>query len=352
MNFKQSVLVVSLLFFASCVERGATTHSTIKVKCEEVRSECGVGHTSSYPGKVMAVSDVNLSFRVAGVIDKIAAKEGQFVRRGEVVAYMDDRDYKLQVEATQAEYNSIKGEVDRIVALYGDHSVSQNDYEKAVNGLKQITVKLSAHCNAYEDTKLKAPFDGYVQTINFDRGEAVAAGTPVMKFVSASSPEIVVNIPAVEYLRRAKLLSATATLSSYPERSFALEYIGVSHKANLNQLYETRFRVLSEDGIYPTFGMSTMVSLNYDSAESSKLSIPLSAVFERAGASYVWRVVDNSTLLTPIEVGKINRDGRASVSGGLQAGDVIVTAGVNSLKEGENVEPLAKPSKSNVGNIL
>ncbi len=352
MKFKVSVIVATLLLSTSCVEREASTQVVVKVKSEEVKRECATGHTSSYPGKVTAVSDVNLSFRVAGVIDKIAVTEGQYLRRGEIVAYMDDRDYKLQYEATQAEYNSIKGEVDRIIALYGDQSVSQNDYEKAVNGLKQITSKLSAHRNAYEDTKLKAPFDGYIQKINFDRGEAVAAGMAVLKFVSAAAPEIVVNIPAVEYLRRKELSSATATLSSYPDRKFSLEYIGVSHKANLNQLYETRFRVKSEDSVYPTFGMSAMVTLNYQNDNMAQTTIPFCSVFEREGRSYVWRIVDGRSQLTQVEIEKINRNGRAVISSGVEVGDLIITAGLNSVKDGASVEPLAKSTKSNVGNIL
>ncbi len=352
MKFRLSFILSTLLFLSSCNSAPEPKSGVQRVKCELAKSVCGEVISATYPGKVTAAADVNLSFRVAGVVDEVVVREGQFVREGEIVARLDSRDYKLQMDATQAEYDAIKGEVSRVVALYYDNSIPKNDYEKAVSGLKQITAKLSAHRNAYQDTQLKAPFAGYIQKVNFDKGEALSAGMPIIKFVSASAPEVIVNLPVVEYLRRAELSSATATLSSYPDVEYELELIGVSHKSNLNQLYEARFRVKSNGETYPSLGMSTMVSLTYPSQTSSQVSIPLSAVVERDSKSYVWQIVDGTAQLTPVEIGKINSDGSVILKGGVVAGDSIISAGVNSLKEGAKVEPIATPSKSNIGNIL
>ncbi len=352
MKFRLSFILSALLFLSSCTTTQNSKDSVQRVKCEQVRSVGDVVISTSYPGKVTATADVNLSFRVAGVVDKIEVREGQFIKEGDVVARLDSRDYKLQLDATQAEYDAVEGEVNRIIALYEDNSIPKNDYEKAVSGLKQITSKLSAHSNAYQDTQLKAPFDGYVQKINFDKGEALSAGMPVMRFVSASSPEVVVNIPVVEYLRRAELSSASATLSSMAGVVFTLDLIGVSHKSNLNQLYEARFRVRPNGGVYPSLGMSTMVSLEYPSGAIAHVVVPFSAIVVRDSKSYVWQIVDGVAKLTPVEVAKINSDGTALLSSGVLAGESVISAGVNSLKEGAKVEPIATPSKSNVGNIL
>ncbi|MFI3267879.1 MAG: efflux RND transporter periplasmic adaptor subunit [Rikenellaceae bacterium] len=352
MSIKLCLISLAFLFLASCVENKETKDVIVKVKCEEVKSVSDIVESSTYPGKVSAAADVNLSFRVAGVIDKIVVKEGDFVRKDQIVAYMDNRDYKLQLDATQAEYDAIKAEVDRIIALYEDESVSANDYDKAVNGLKQITSKLAAHRNAYEDTNLKAPFDGYIQTVKFDKGEAVSAGMPIISYVSASAPELVIYIPVVEYLKRGSLSSATATVNSFPNTIFNLERVGVTHKANLNQLYEFRFAVKPEDGKYPSLGMSAMVTLNYEGEENEKVSIPFSAVVEKDGASYVWQLSNGVVNLKQVEICEIKTNGTAIIDNGISCGDIVVTAGVNSLKDGQRVERLSAPSKSNIGNVL
>lgn len=352
MNSKLSFLALILLLLSSCGGGQDVKNYTQKVKCEEVKSVGQIVESVSYPGKIVAAADVNLSFRVAGVIDRIVVNSGDYVRDGQIIAYMDERDYKIQLEATQAKWDAINGEVERISVLYAEKSVSQNDYEKAVSGLRQISSQLAAHKNAYEDTQLKAPFDGYIQSVNFHRGEAVAAGTPIVKFVSSAAPEIIVNLPSSEYLRHQELLSANATLTSFAGKTFNLERIGISHKANLNQLYEAKFRVVASDGIYPTLGVSTMVQLNYSGEDNMAVSLLFGAIVQRDGECCVWKIKDGVVQLQRVVVDKIHNDGSAIIKNGVSAGDIVVTAGVNTLTPGQRVEPLQSASKSNVGNIL
>lgn len=352
MKFKLLVVVAVAMMTMSCVESEQRADSLRKVKCEAAELVEQVSESSKYPGKVHAAREVNRAFRVAGVVDQIRVKEGDFVREGAVIATMDSRDYKLQLAATQAEYDAIKGEVDRVIQLHEDESVSQNDYEKAVNGLKQIEAKLQSHKNALADTELKAPFSGYVQKIFFDRGATVSAGMPVLSIVSSSAPEVVINIPANEYIKREKLQSATAKSELYPDVTFELKRIGTTYKANLNQLYEARFQLAAAEGVTPSPGMTVMVSLNYGEIHDDRVSIPFCAVIERDGKSHVWIIESGKATLREVKLGEIKTNGRAVITSGISAGDQVITAGVNSLKEGQKVEPLAKGTDSNIGNIL
>ena len=74
----------------------------------------------TYPGRVKAAADVDLAFRVAGPIIRIPVQVGSFVRKGEVIAEIDPRDYELQYKATEAEYKQIKSEAERVIEpVYG-----------------------------------------------------------------------------------------------------------------------------------------------------------------------------------------------------------------------------------------
>ncbi|MFR9650354.1 MAG: efflux RND transporter periplasmic adaptor subunit [Rikenellaceae bacterium] len=354
----RGVIKISLLLFVifgvvSCGgATSSTTQSTKRVKCQEVQSFTDKPSNSLYPAKVVAASDVNLSFRIAGIIERIAVEEGDFVKKGSVIAIMDNRDYKLQLDATQAEFNAIEAEAKRVISLYESQSVTQNDYDKATSALEQITAKLEAHRNAYEDTQLRAPFSGYIQKINFRQGEAVSAGRAVVSFIDASSPEVIVNIPVVEYLRRDNLLSASASISNIEQGDFELNLIGITHKANLNQLYQARFRVVSNDGVYPPLGVSAMVSLEFNQEDSDLTIIPASALVEHNGESSVWLIEGNQAQLRGVTIEELRGDGRVVIKSGLTPGEMVITAGVSRLKSAERVEPLERPSKSNVGNIL
>lgn len=353
MKLSNSLILVLALTMASCKSVEKSVESVRKVKCESVVAVDSNFDYVNFTGKVVAATDVNLGFRVAGIVEEVCKSDGAFIRKGDVIARLDSRDYAIQLTATEAEYEAIKAEVDRVVALYEDQSVSANDYDKAVNGLKAISAKLNAHKNALSDTELKAPFDGYVQKSNFDKGEAVAAGTPVVSIISATAPEITINIPTPYYVRQKEFESATATFDIYKDEKFNLILKGVSPKSNLNQLYKATFVVeKSEKGTMPIAGMSAMVEVCYSSNQATSLSIPFSSISEDNGVSRVWLIKNGVVNSSEVEVIEIKSDGRALLSGGVVQGDKVVTAGVNSLKEGQKVEILKESSTSNVGGIL
>ncbi len=141
----------------------------------------------------------------------------------------------LQLAATEAEYKQVTAAAERVIRLYEKQSVSENDYDKAVSGLQQITAKYNAHRNALADTRLTAPFDGYVQKIHYDAGETVAAGMPVVSLISSSAPEVEINIPASEFIRSDEFKTYRCSSEIYPDREFPLKLVSISRKANLNQ---------------------------------------------------------------------------------------------------------------------
>lgn len=315
----------------------------------------GEKKTVSFPGKVKAASEVNLAFRISGPITKINVTEGQFVRKGQVIAEMDSRDYAIQLSATEAEYKQIKAEAERIIQLHERQSVSENDYDKAVSGLQQITAKYDAHKNALSDTKLKAPFDGYIQKRYFDSNETISAGMPVFSMISAGTPEVEIYIPAGEFIQRDQFDSYSCYFELYPNRTFPLELIAINRKANLNQLYTVRLRFNKEpDSPLPSPGMSTMVTIQYKPENATMVSIPLNAVFEINNSPTVW-VYDSTQQRVnarAIRISEIMTDGTLTVSEGLRAGEKVVSAGVHHLSDGEKVKLLPQTTETNVGGLL
>ena len=134
-------------------------------------------YTINHPGIVREAHTINLGFKTAGQIERIHVREGDYVRQGELLAELDDTDYQLGVEALQIQYDQLKDEVKRMTQLFNQKSISANDYEKAVSGLKQLGVQLQVNKNKLDYTKLYAPTNGYVQSVNFSPAEMVNAGT-------------------------------------------------------------------------------------------------------------------------------------------------------------------------------
>ena len=157
---------ISLYSLLSCSNGAKDTQEYQTVKTDTVIS--AGGQTSlQYPGKVKAAQDISLAFRVSGTIQKIYVKDGARVQAGQLLAELDPADYQIQLDAAEAEYQSVKAEAERVMALYKENVTTPDANDKAMYGLKQITAKYNHAKDQLEYTRLYAPFSGYVQKTSF-----------------------------------------------------------------------------------------------------------------------------------------------------------------------------------------
>ena len=135
---------ISLILLSSCAQRAreAKGHQTVKI---DTVVSADKQTFLQFPGKVKAAQDISLAFRVSGTISKIHVKDGARVQEGQLLAELDPTDYQVQLDATEAEYQQIKAEAERVMALYKDNGTTPNANDKAVYGLKQITAKYKHH---------------------------------------------------------------------------------------------------------------------------------------------------------------------------------------------------------------
>ena len=328
---------------------------TIKTVKVTAAVRYGGGKKAYFPGKVRAASEINLSFRISGPVVGIHVEEGQFVRKGQMMAKMDMRDYAIQFAATEAEFTQVKAEVERVTQLFELEIGTANDYDKAISAMKQITAKYNAHKNALEDTKLTAPFDGYVKKRYFDEGETIGAGTPVFSIISAASPEVIMNIPVGFYMQRNIFDTYTCHFELFPDKTYPLELISINPRANLNQLHTVLFRLKNnENWTMPPIGASTMVTIHFKQENTEMVSIPLAALFELDGKPTVWVYDENEQKVEArnIFLHEIRKNESIVVSEGLKTGERVVSAGVHRLSAGEKVRLLPLASQSNIGGVL
>ena len=310
------------------------------------------GSSVTYPGKIQAASNVKLAFRVAGPIRKIYVNAGQYVKKGQLLAELDPRDYRIQFNATQAEYTQVKGEADRIIELYQRGSVSLNEYDKAVAARKRVTALYNAHLNALNDTRLKAPFDGYIQNKYYSAPEIIAQGTPVVSMIDDDYFEVHINIPSGDFIRREDFLNFYAVADVIPDSILPLELLDITQGANYNQLFTARFRLKRNPQLAP--GMSVSVTIGFKPSEHAMSMVPVSALFQRDGETFVWLYEPERETIRRVivEVHRLTKDAEAMVKSSLRKGQMIISAGVNDLKDGQKVRLLPPVSASNIGGLL
>lgn len=345
------------LFAVVIVAAGCKEHTQksgdMLVDIVEVQGHANARHTE-YPGQTEAKDNTDLSFKVAGNIRKVYVKEGDHVTQGQVLVRLDSRDYETQLAATESEYRQVKAECERVMAMHAENAVSDNNYDKARSGLERITAKLKNHRDQLDDCVIRAPYAGYVSRVYRSDNEAAGPGIPVVGLFTSTGIEVVINVPETEHARRGQKATYQATFSALPGRVFPLHLRSVSQQANANQLFQMRLS-LASDVHEVTPGMSAMVSIDHEATPGdSKTQVPVGALCNEGGQAYVF-VYDstkNTVHKTPVEVEALLTDGHAVIAQGIAAGQQVVASGVTRLCDGQQVKPLAKASKENVGKLL
>ena len=305
-------------------------------------------------GVVREASEVNLGFKTPGQISRICVKEGDHVRKGQLVAQLDDADYKLGVEAAQIQFDQLSREVERMERLHESKSLAGNDYDKALAGLRQVEVQLKTNRNKLDYTHLYAPASGVVQSVNFEPSEMVDAGTPVVVLMESGRFEVEADMPQDVYMRLGSLAGATCRAAFDRDGAMPVSLAWVVPKADGSQLYKARLVFDGKADSRLTAGMNVEVDLQLaDSTAGSRYVLPLHALFQEKGRTFVW-TVGNDSVVRRVAVNVVRLEGteQAVVEAGLKGNERIVRAGVNALREGEKVRILAEPSATNVGGLL
>ena len=305
----------------------------------------GASGVRSYPGTVQAADRVELSFRVGGPLIEFPVKDGQKVQKGQLLARIDPRDYKIAVDKAEAEFAKADADYKRYQQLYEKEAVSLSDLELR-QAQRDVTKSNLDNAKAdLSDTYLRAPFSGEIGETYFETGEDIKSKERILGLHGVDVIEIVVNVPENDKAQfdpqRAKSRTITASFAFAADREFDLTLSEFSAAADpRTQTYKATLSMSQPEGVNIQPGMTAEVHLYPLPSETSQVStefvIPAIAVL--AGdddAQYVW-VVDQAEMTiqrTEVKVGPVTGTAEVTILSGLSLGDRIVVAGVTTLRE-------------------
>ena len=320
---------------------------TVEIRYDKTQS------TDRYFGSVQSRYEVDQAFRVGGKVVSRKVDVGQKVRQGDVIAILDETDYKLAVEAAQqqlaaadAQARQAESDQKRLNALKADGSVSPSDDEKAQSNAQTTRATAEADArnldlarNRLEYTTLRASQDGVVTSVKFEVGQVVAEGQPIVSIAKEAEPEIVVNVPE-DALATFKTSQYKAWLASAPDHVFDVVLRELSPQASpQTRTFRARLKPATPRPL-PLGATATLV-VERPAGESTSAAIPAAAITQNKGQPAVWVVGREGTAavgtvkLLPVSVhGYDNDDVLVS---GPSAGALIVTAGVQKMAPGLKV---------------
>lgn len=299
----------------------------------------------TFPGRVRSVQRAELAFAVTGTLREFPVKEGQRVKKGEILGQLDSASYERTLAGVQAEYDATKGEADRAEQLFRNKLVAFAEIDARRAALEISRSKLAAARAEVSDCTLRAPFSGTVSKRYVENFQRVQAKEPALSLQDLDHLEIVIHVPERVVRSEPMRRSAIARIEGLPGGAFSVELKSYSTEADpLTQTYEIVMSFAKPDGLQVLPGMGATIQVDASGVAPGKASIlvPLAAVVgASSGEPFVWTVDPGTSRVAsrPVKVGELQGD-RIAISDGLAEGEQIVIAGVHSLRAGTQVRPM------------
>ncbi len=290
-------------------------------------------------GTVRYRRETPLAFTTAGKVAVVRFEEGDVVRRGALLAALDTTLVGADMNVAAAERDRMRAEFERVRSLYADGWVTKARFEAADAALKGAEARLSQAGFARSTAQLYAPSSGVVLMRNVQAGQVIAAGTPVLMLGEADGG-FVFRVPIVD--RDASKLrvgmAADISIESAGEAPVTATISEIDGRANeATGAFSVQFRLPNRPQLRSgQIGTATLKLNSLDAA--AQFQVPASALFGvRTGEGLVYLVnADNRVETRNVNIERITDD-FVLLSGGLRAGDRVVTSGLEKLRTGSVV---------------
>lgn len=306
-----------------------------------------LNHILNAVGTLRANESVTLRPEITGRISDILFKEGEAVKAEKALIQLDGSSYQAELAQAQAQANLSRAEYQRAADLLERRVGSQTDRDTRLAQLRVNEAQVELARTQLAKTTIRAPFDGVVGLRHVSPGDFVSAGQDLVEVTDFAEMKLDFTLPERNLSQIQVGQQIEVNVDALPGEVFQGEVYAISPSSRSgSHNLSIRARIPNDSGkLRPgLFARITIITGQDDQA----LMVPESAVIPENNAFFIMRLDENNQVgLVPVTLGS-RRFGIVQILSGLEAGDVIVTAGQIKLRPGMPVTPLF-PQTNNQG---
>lgn len=357
-----AILIGCMVSLAGCKQQGAG--ESIPAAYDVITVSAGPTEINeSYSASIRGRQDIEIYPQVSGKITELCVTEGQKVKKGEVMFVIDQVPYRAalrtaiaNVHAAEAQVETARLDYTSKQQLFAEQVVSEYDLSTARNALavaeaslEQARAQETDARNNLSYTEVKSPSDGVVGTLPYRVGALVGASLPQPLTTVSDNSSMYVYFSMTENQLRALLReygSPDSLIQKMPSISLQLNdgtlYGGKGHIESISGIINTQTGTVSVRSVFPnegrlllSGGIGNVIIPHHD---KSAIVIPQTATTELQDKILAYKVAkDNTVSAVEIKVDKLNDGKQYIVRSGLAVGDIIVTEGVGTLRDGVQI---------------
>jgi multidrug efflux system membrane fusion protein len=351
-----TIAAIAATALFGCSSEPPQTEEIVRPVMYEPVYATGGGQARSFSGAARADVESNLSFKVAGNISRVHVKVGDRVEKGAPIADLDPTDFELQVEdaeasllQSQSQARNARANYNREQSLYVNQNASRADLDAALAQKEsaEATVastekKLELAKRQLRYTRLTAPAAGSIASVDAEVNENVSSGRSIVMLAGTGSPEVEVAVPEILIDQIQEGAVVTVRFDAIPGGSFpaTVTEVGIA-SVGFATTYQVKVRLeAEEERIRP--GMAAEVTFRFSRTDDrERFVVPPVAVAEDGNGRHVFLVTPTEdgfgvVKRIPVVVGQLTSRG-LEITDGLNDGDLLITAGVSRITDGQKV---------------
>jgi len=318
-----------------------------------------VNQALEFTAVVDAVNRADLSFKISGELTHFLVKQGDKVKKGDVIAKLDDTDLIIYLAEAQAHYDKAMADLSRAKELVKTSYISASEFDQIRTSAQSAKAQLAGANNNLNYSTLRASFDGIIAKVYSKNHQEINAKEPIVRLHDLSQIQLIVNIPEsimIHLQKNAAQGEVNASFNSIKNHKFPLQFSEVSTLADEHsKTYEVIFTMEALAGYVILPGMTASVRAqvalpNHEGEVQPSFYLPSHTVLKDSQGNYVFVVNKHDVGVgrisrKPVVIGNITAQGIEVFSGSksdstssLQSGDHVVSAGMSKVTSGTLVK--------------
>jgi membrane fusion protein (multidrug efflux system) len=296
----------------------------------------------SLPADIEPFEDLWVKAEVRGQVVRIPAKEGQRIKKGQLLVKLDDRDYRSRLARIEANYRLAKQDYKRMADLVKKNIAAESKLDEIEARLEDLTAQRNEAQLSLDRTRITAPISGRLNEIKAKKGELLDVNQQVARILQFKKVKVTVGVPESDVAAVFDLNEAEVIIEALGNRRIQGRKIFLSRQPRtLARLYDLELMVPNPDGrILPgMFGRVELIKKVFDQA----LAVPLYAVIAQGDERFVYVEKDGQAEKKLIKLGVLV-GWQVHVEAGLNPGERVIVVGHRFLDDGQAVKVIKNVS--------
>ncbi|HID69378.1 MAG TPA: efflux RND transporter periplasmic adaptor subunit, partial [Desulfobacterales bacterium] len=288
------------------------------------------------PGFIEPWTSLQLLAKSRGTVTEVFLREGSRVKQGDIIAKIEDDDYRIARDRSSAAYTLAKAEYDRDKKLYAKGMIPIADLDAKKTRMETAKADLEDAQLQYSRCTIIAPMDGVIRTLNAKVGLLLSVADPIAEILKIDQLKAVIGIPESDVNAVRKLDSVELTIQALGNEKITghIHFLSPSPET-IARIYNLEVKIDNSDGrIFP--GMFVRADIVKNTMDNS-IVVPFYSVISRNDEQFVFVEKDGTAEKRNVSLG-IMEKWMVEITEGLQPGDRLIIEGHRDVENMQKIK--------------